>query len=87
MANDIKYDELSKAQVQSNRRLVISFCSKNGYTIAQQVDVKEGKHTISVFLKGALHIDDIQGLYNLRDALNVAIEKEEKEIKSFSEKC
>lgn len=78
-SNSIRYNELARAKVQLNRSLVISECSKGGYTIAQQLEVKEEKHTMNVFLKGALHIDDLQGLYNLRDALNVAIEKQEKE--------
>lgn len=34
---------------------------------------KENDKTTSVFLKGAFHIDDVEGLYNLRDAINVAI--------------
>ena len=76
-SNAIKYEELARAKVQPNRSLVISECSKNGFTIAQQLEVKEGNHTMNVFLKGALHIDDVQGLYNLRDALNVAIQKVE----------
>lgn len=74
----IRYIELARAKVQPNRSLVISECSKNGFTIAQQLEVKEGNHVMNVFLKGALHIDDIQGLYNLRDALNVAIQRIDK---------
>lgn len=74
-SSTIRYEELARAKVQPNRSLVISECSKNGFTIAQQLEIKEGNHTMNVFLKGALHIDDIHGLYNLRDALNVAIQK------------
>lgn len=69
----IKYEELARAKVKDNRSLVLSSCSKGGYTIAQQLEVKEGNHNMNVFLKGAFHIDDVSGLYNLRDALNVAI--------------
>ena len=69
----IKYEELARAKVKDNRSLVLSSCSKGGYTIAQQLEIKEGNHNMNVFLKGAFHIDDINGLYNLRDALNVAI--------------
>lgn len=76
-SSGIRYEELARAKVQPNRSLVISECSKGGFTIAQQLEVKEGNHTMNVFLKGALHIDDTQGLYNLRDALNVAIQKTE----------
>lgn len=70
-----KYNELARAQVQETRSLVISSFSKGGYTIAQQLKVQEDNHTMNVSLKGAFHIDSVDGLYNLRDALNVAIKK------------
>lgn len=74
----IEYIELSKAKVTDSRNIVISACSKGGYTIAQQLEVKEdgGKNT-NVFLKGAFRVDDIHGLYNLRDAVNLAIKVSE----------
>ena len=34
---------------------------------------KENDKTTSVFMKGAFHVEDIHGLYNLRDAVNLAI--------------
>lgn len=70
----IEYTELSKAKVTESRNIVVSACSKGGFTIAQQLEVKEngGKNT-NVFLKGAFHVDDVHGLYNLRDAVNLAI--------------
>lgn len=74
-SNGIKYEELARAKIQEKRSLVISECSKGGFTLAQQLEVKEENHTTNVFLKGALHIDDLQGLYELRDALNVAISR------------
>lgn len=74
----IEYNELSSAEIQDNRKLVISECSKGGYTLAQQLEVNEGNgHIINVFLKNAIHVDNLNGLYNLRDALNVAIQKQE----------
>ena len=51
----------------------ILLCSKGGFTIAQQLEAKENDKTTSVFLKGAFHVDDIHGLYNIRDAVNLAI--------------
>lgn len=69
--------ELSKGKIQQSRNIVISRRSRGGYTMAQQVEVQEGKRTINLFMKDAFHIDDLAGLYNLRDALNVAIETEE----------
>ena len=69
----IKYHELSRAKVTDSRNIVISNCSKGGFTIAQQLEAKENDKTTSVFMKGAFHIEDIHGLYNLRDAINLAI--------------
>lgn len=65
------YTELSNAEITENRNIVISECSKGGFTVAQQLKADGTK----VFMKGALHIDNLEGLYNLRDALNVAIDK------------
>lgn len=71
--NDNRYEEITKAQVTKNRNVVISDCAKGGFTIAQQIIVKEGDMETPMFLKGAFHVDDIHGLYNFRDALNLAI--------------
>lgn len=65
------YIELSNAEITENRNVVISECSKGGFTVAQQLKADGTK----VFMKGALHIDNLEGLYNLRNALNVAIDK------------
>lgn len=74
------YTELSNAEITENRNIVISECSKGGFTVAQQLNADGTK----VFMKGALHIDNLQGLYNLRNALNVAIDKvAEKENKEM----
>lgn len=69
----IEYSEISRAKVTDSRNIVISNCSKGGFTIAQQLEAKENDKTTSVFLKGAFHVDDIHGLYNIRDAVNLAI--------------
>lgn len=72
--NKTEYRELSRANVTDSRNIVISTCSKGGFTIAQQLEAKESNNkTTSVFMKGAFHIEDIQGLYNIRDAINLAI--------------
>lgn len=73
----IEYTELSRAKVTDSRNIVISSCSKGGFTVAQQLQAKENDKTTSVFLKGAFHVEDINGLYNLRDAVNVAIKMAE----------
>lgn len=69
----IEYHELSRAKVTDSRNVVISNCSKGGFTIAQQLEAKENDKTTSVFMKGAFHVEDIHGLYNIRDAVNLAI--------------
>lgn len=69
----VEYCEISEAKVTDNRSIVISDCSRGGFTIAQRMDVKEEGHTNRVYLKGAFHINDIHGLYELRDALNYVI--------------
>ena len=69
--------ELSRAKVTDSRNIVISSCSKGGFTVAQQLQAKENDKTTSVFLKGAFHVEDVNGLYNLRDAVNVAIKMAE----------
>lgn len=69
----VEYHELSKAKVTDSRNIIISGCSKGGFTIAQQLEAKEGDKITSVFMKGAFHVEDIHGLYNLRDAVNLAI--------------
>ena len=71
--NKIEYHELSRAKVTDSRNIVISNCSKGGFTIAQQLEAKENDKTTSVLMKGAFHVEDIHGLYNLRDAVNLAI--------------
>lgn len=73
----LKYIELSKAKIQDTRNIVISAASQGGYTMSQQLEVQEGNKLTTVFLKGSMIIDDLQGLYNLRDACNVAIQKAE----------
>lgn len=77
---DISYNELAVAKIQERRNIVISQANKGGYTLAQQIVVEEGNRETKLFLKHGIIFDDLSGLYNLRDALNVAIEKEEKRI-------
>ncbi len=71
--NKVEYNELSRAKITDSRNIVISACSKGGFTVAQQLEAKEGDKITSVFMKGAFHIEDVNGLYNLRDAINLAI--------------
>ena len=81
--NKLTYKELTNAKVSKNKTVVVSSCSKGGYTLAQKIKVKDedGKE-MDVFLKGAFMIESLDGLYELRDAINTAID----EIENGSEK-
>lgn len=79
--NRTEYTELARAKVTESRNIVISSCSKGGYTVAQQLEAKENNKTTTVFMKGAFHIEDTHGLYNLRDAVNLAIKIAEENTK------
>ena len=83
MAKDkIKYEEISKANISDARNLVISYCSKGGFTLAQQMLAKDGKLEVAVFLKGATHIKDIEALVRVRDAINIAIQVAEERVEA-----
>lgn len=73
----VKYSEISSARITENRNIVISDCSRGGFTLAQRVDVTENNYTDKIYKKGAIQIPDIHGIYELRDACNLAIQKVE----------
>ncbi len=75
MNNDFR--EIASAKIQDTRELVISKRNKGGYTVAQRILVSEGKKTTTMYLKGAIHIDNIDGIQDLRDALNLVIQNEQ----------
>lgn len=70
--------EIANAKLSEKRQAVISRLDDNSYTIGQKLEVKDGDSTINIFLKGALHVESLSGLQNLRDAINVVLEKEQK---------
>lgn len=78
MKNKTYYNELASAEITDSRSIVISECSKGGFTIAQQLKV-EGTR---VFMKGAFHVNDLEGLYNLRNAINLVISQTEKDFET-----
>ena len=69
------YNELASAPIQDKRDIVISEFSSGGYTLAQRLNVEEGGKKTSVYIKNSIHIDTVDGLINLRDALNMALDK------------
>lgn len=70
--------EIANATLSSKRQAVISRLDDGSYTIGQKLEVKDGEKTMNVFLKGALHAENLTALQNLRDALNVVLQKEQK---------
>ena len=70
-----EYEQLSSARVTKSKNIVVSKCSKGGFTIAQQLVVNDDQNEVSVFLKGAYHVRDVDALISLRDAIDEAIEK------------
>lgn len=68
-----EYELLQEAKISDSRTAVISRHSRGGFTIAQRLGMVEDGHTTNVFLKGALHVADVDGLINLREAINRAI--------------
>lgn len=78
MTSRVDYRQISTAKIQNKRDLVISECSKGGYTLAQRVCVEEGKKTTYMYLKNAIHVDDLEGLRNIRDSINVVLGEKDK---------
>lgn len=78
MAKSSCFVELANATLSSKRQAVISRLDDGSYTIGQKLEAKDGDKTINVFLKGALHAENLTALQNLRDALNVVLKKEQK---------
>lgn len=70
-----EYEQLSSARVTKLKNIVVSKCSKGGFTIAQQLVVSDDQNEVSVFMKGAYHIRDIDALVAVRDAIDEAIGK------------
>ena len=70
--------ELSNAVLSEKRQAVISKLDDGSYTIGQRLEVNDNGSSMQIFLKGALHAENLEALQNLRDAINVAIKKEQK---------
>lgn len=75
----VEYEKLSYAKVSKSKNIVVSKCSRGGFTIAQQLVVSDDQNEVFVFLKGAYHIKDLDALIAVRDAIDEAIQKVEDE--------
>lgn len=85
MSSKVKYDELARCSVSPTKSIVISECSRGGFTIAQQLVVKHEGECASIFLKGAFHVHGRAELVGIVDAINEAIDKYDQEHKSDDE--
>ena len=81
MAGKSNFVELANATLSAKRQAVISRLDDGSYTIGQKLEVKDGEKTMNVFLKGALHAENLDSLQNLRDAINIVLKKEQKKLK------
>lgn len=72
-----KFTQLSKAPIQENKNIVISIDDENKISVAQQLVVDDNGITQHIFLKNAINTD-VEGLKNIKLAVEVALEKVEK---------
>lgn len=71
----IVYKEIASGKINENKSIVISECSKGGFTLGQKLIMNDNGKKVEVFLKGAIHLDDVQSLVNIRNAFNETLEK------------
>lgn len=77
----LNYTELSKRKFKPQRNIVISETRNiktndlEGYAVTEQLITEENGKEVRIFLKGGLGLVDREGLIQLRDCLNEAIEK------------
>lgn len=71
----ITYKEISSGKLSDTRQLAISECSEGGYTLGQKIFVDENGRKIEMFLKGAIHVQGLDELKDIRKAFDIAIEK------------
>lgn len=77
------YEQLASLKISKSRQIIVSSVPGKGFTIAQQLFVEEAGRNTTVFLKGAIHIESVESLKELRDALNVAIHKAEEDADNW----
>lgn len=75
--NKNTFTELANGRIGPKRVAVVSRLTDGSYTIGQQLEVDDGGKVMKVFLKGALHASNLDGLQNLRDAINKALQDEQ----------
>ena len=76
----LKYNQLSKVEIKNNRNVVISEAmiqesNTLGYAVSEQIVIHEGEKETTMFLKNGLGIMSKEGLMNLRNAIDKALEQ------------
>lgn len=79
------YNKIAEVMLTNKRSVVISECSKGGFTIAQKVSVDDNGMETEVFMKGAIIVNDLSLLKDLRKAIDIAISKSERRSKREKE--
>lgn len=77
VVNKSSFKQIANAQISDKRQAIISKLDDGSFTIGQRLEINEGNKVMNIFLKGALHVNDIDCIRNLRDALNLVLDKEE----------
>lgn len=77
--NKVSYEEVARVKMTESRDVVISKCSRGGYTIAQKVIIDNDEKPVSIFLKGAIKVNDIESLISIKEMLEMSIDKLENE--------
>lgn len=77
--NKVSYEEVARVKMTGSRDVVLSKCSKGGYTIAQKVLIDNDEKPVSIFLKGAIKVNDIESLISIKEMLEMSIDKLENE--------
>lgn len=75
-----KFTQLSKATIQNNKNIIISVDDENKISVAQQLVVDDNGIIQHIFLKNAINTD-VEGLKNIKMAIEAALEKIEKNKK------
>ena len=77
--NKVSYEEVARVKMSDTRDVILSKCSKGGCTIAQKIMIDGDEKPVSIFLKGAIKVNDIESLTNIKEMIEMSIEKLEKD--------
>ena len=73
--NKVSYDEVARVKMSNTRDVVISKCSKGGYTIAQKILIDKDEKPTSIFFFFSIKVNDIDGIKVIKETIDMAIKK------------